>query len=80
MYQLKDSTGIIHLDNLTEQACWDYVVAYAKSKNKGYYYRKNLLENGKIWIDYGSHTHFFELIDLMKQPNENPHTMVKDEQ
>jgi hypothetical protein len=78
MYRLKDSTGTIHLDNSTEQVCWDYVVAYAKSKKKGYYYRKRLLKNGNIWIDYGSHTHFFELIDLMNQPNENPHTMIED--
>jgi hypothetical protein len=78
MYQLKDSTSMIHLDNSTEQACWEYVVSYAKLKNKGYYYRKRLLENGNIWIDYGSHTHFFELIDIMNQPNENPYKMVEE--
>ena len=79
MYQLKDRDGKIHLANTTKQACWDYVVAYAKSKNEGYYYRQNPLENGNIWIDYGSHTHFFELIDLMNQPNKNPHTVVEEE-
>jgi len=78
MYQLKDSDGKIHLTNTTQEACWDYVVAYAKSKNKGYYYRQNLLGNGNMWIDYGSHTHFFELIDTMNQPNKNPHTTVED--
>jgi hypothetical protein len=64
LYQLKDNTGTIHLENATQEACWDYVVAYAKSKNKGYYYRQNLLENGNIWIDYGSHIHFFEIEEL----------------
>lgn len=26
---------------------------------KPYYYRQNMLEDGVIWLDYGSHTHFF---------------------
>jgi hypothetical protein len=64
LYQLKDNAGTIHLKNATQEVCWDYVVAYAKLKNKGYYYRQRLLENGNIWIDYGSHTHFFEIEEL----------------
>ena len=33
--------------------------AVAKSGFTSYYTRVNILESGKLWIDYGSHTHFF---------------------
>lgn len=28
---------------------------------KSYYYRQSILEDGRIWVDYGSHSHFFYL-------------------
>lgn len=40
--------------------------AYAEIKKQielrnfqSYYYRQSMLEDGEIWLDYGSHTHFF---------------------
>jgi len=59
MYKLKDSDGVEHLTNTTLEACWGYIAAYAKSKDKGYYYRQNMLEDESIWVDYGSHAHTF---------------------
>jgi hypothetical protein len=64
MYKLKDSEGKIHLENETHDNVWKYIREYAKSKENGYYYIQNPLENGNIWIDYGSHTHFFILEEL----------------
>jgi hypothetical protein len=31
---------------------------------KAYYYRQSFLEDNSIWIDYGSHTHFFYINEL----------------
>ena len=58
---LTDNKGKIHLENQTEEVIWLYIDVYAKARKLGLYYRNHLLENGNTWVDYGSHTHFFEI-------------------
>jgi hypothetical protein len=31
---------------------------------KSYYWRQSYLQDGGIWIDYGSHSHFFYIIPV----------------
>ena len=58
---LIDNKGVVHLTDATEDMCFSFINKYAKSKDLGFYFRSHLLENGNIWVDYGSHSHFFEI-------------------
>ena len=72
---LVDNKGVVHLTDATEDMCFACIYAYARANNLGFYctnlsckdrkfsnlIRSSLLENGNIWVDYGSHSHFFEI-------------------
>lgn len=58
---LVDNKGVVHLTDATEDMCFAFIRAYAQANNLGFYFRTRLLENGNIWVDYGSHSHFFEI-------------------
>ena len=36
-----------------------------------HYWRQIPLEDGRLWIDYGSHTHFFYIIPMKGEHHEN---------
>jgi len=49
----------------TVDKAFNRIKEYLESINfKIYYYRQTILENNSIWIDYGSHTHFFYIVEL----------------
>jgi hypothetical protein len=64
MYKLWDSNDTLIYEYATHGECWEHISNHAKTRNLGYYYRSNLLEDGTQWIDYGSHTHFFYLKEV----------------
>lgn len=53
----------------TEEEMFDFIRTHAKSQNHGYYYRHNLLEDGWVWLDYGSHTEFFRFKEFNNENN-----------
>ena len=59
MVTLTDSNDIVHGTYKDIQEALDYVKSY--STKPVYYIRQVYLEDNRIMIDYGSHTHFFYL-------------------
>jgi hypothetical protein len=55
-----DTTKKIKEYTATEEEAYDVIKKYLKDINfDSYYYRQSFLDDGSIWVDYGSYTHFF---------------------
>jgi hypothetical protein len=50
----------------TSKEAWEYVSSVAHLQGHGYYYRQHKTESGATHIDYGSHSNFFELLEIEK--------------
>ena len=62
MVQLTDNLGKDYGVFNTKQEVYAEIKRQIELLNfKSYYYHHIILENGKIWIDYGSHSHSFYL-------------------
>ena len=59
-YVVTDSSGKEYGRTDTEEQAFKLISeSVASTGFTSYYHRVTPLENGKLWIDYGSHTHFF---------------------
>lgn len=74
LFKLWDSDGNTVAENATEEYCWKLIKDHAESKNLGLYYRMHQTSLGEIYIDYGSHFHFF----YMKSERANDDLLVKE--
>lgn len=64
-FKLWDSNNIEYgLFNSMEDAYKEIQKYTTARKIDVYYYRQNLLEDGTIYIDYGSHVHFFYIKEI----------------
>jgi hypothetical protein len=60
MFVLTDSDNINYGLFETEQEAFAEISKQLQIRDfQSYYMRQSFLEEGTIWIDYGSHTHFF---------------------
>ena len=67
MIKIYDNSNPPNIVGLLENAkdALECISDFLKSVNfKSYYIRINSIEDSKVIIDYGSHTHFFYLEDL----------------
>lgn len=66
MIKVYDNKGIftsIEVKNMKEAL--KAISEFLDSKNiQSYYFRLNQIDENKIWVDYGSHSHFFYLESL----------------
>lgn len=68
MYILKDSNEILYGTFETENEAYAEIKRQIELLNfKSYYYRLNYLEDGSKWIDYGSHSHFFHILNIPQE-------------
>jgi hypothetical protein len=60
MYIITDNEDVEYGTFKTEDEAYKAITEAIKKRNfKSYYYRQVILEDGRVWIDYGSHHHFF---------------------
>lgn len=60
-----DTTKKIKTYTATEEEAYDVIKTYLKDINvDADYYRQSFLDDGAIWVDYGSHTHFFYIKEI----------------
>jgi hypothetical protein len=60
MFKVTDNKNKDYGTVETIELAWELITNYLKQINfKSYYCRQIELGSGKLWIDYGSHTHFF---------------------
>ena len=70
MFRLYDNYNVEYGTFETVELCYDKIKdELVKANFKSYYYRQNLIDNKIIWVDYGSHTHFF-FIEKIGEINE----------
>lgn len=59
-FKLWDSNDVQYGEFDTMEDAYKEIQNYTtKNKISVYYYRQNLLEDNVIYVDYGSHIHFF---------------------
>ncbi len=64
-FKLWDSNNIQYGLFDTIEDAYKEIQKYTNEKKIDvFYYRQNLSEDGTIWIDYGSHTHFFNIKEV----------------
>ena len=62
MFMLTDNNDVNYGLFESQDAAYDEIKKRIKLLNfEVYYYRQNMLDDRTVWIDYGSHTHFFYL-------------------
>jgi uncharacterized protein with von Willebrand factor type A (vWA) domain len=69
-FRVWDTNSNIDKEVKNIEEAFSVIKEYLESINfKSYYYRKNFLEDGTIWLDYGSHSHFFFIKETEEKTN-----------
>lgn len=64
MIKLWDNVKIEKTFN-NKKEMYDFIKIYLEEKKfNSHYYRLNYLEDGTVWLDYGSYTHFFYFTEV----------------
>ena len=65
MYLVYDNANTIKEYKNTEDEAYGVIKQYLDDTGfTSYYYRQSFADDGSIWIDYGSHTHFFYIKEV----------------
>ena len=62
MVVLEDNLGNYYGTFKTQEEAYAEIKKQIELRNfQSHYYRQSILGDGRIWLDYGSYTHFFYL-------------------
>jgi hypothetical protein len=68
MFKVWDTSKNINVEVETIDEAHKVIDDYLKKINfKSYYTRTNFLKDNTMWIDYGSHTHFFYIKEVTNE-------------